>query len=376
MMSTKMSGHIISLVLVSFIAAALVYLFKKHDVKPVSQADEKIQPYLNMDFIDYNDPMQQALFKDMLKIYQADTTSTPESILRAILDHRRNTLENEMRTAHTREILDLTKLKQLGWMYFKFILVFIVVLLLTYYGVETLGLLRFIRKKQGNVSYLYDLILCLRSSPAGNIKTFQHILSLVIKAMIRGLFYFIFFSPAYVLAYSFKTEFNTNTTVFLALLGFVSNGLLITYTNKFFSFLTTESRKGYVLTALVKNLSDDYRLGKSGGISIKALFSIRKRFRNHVLNHIYLNAHYQYLGTFKEQASFLISGLIIIEMALNIHGHLSYELLQQLMYKNHDLVIVIILSIFIMVKLIQIGTDWIIIRNNKIFNNEKLRIKN
>lgn len=369
-MRAKMTGHLISLLLISLTAAGLIYLFSRQDTTVNIQPDENIRPYLTMDFIDYNDPFHQALFMDMLEIYQPDSEKNPETVLRAILDYRRDMLEREMRSAHTRQSLNSNKLKQLGGMYLKFILVYVIVLFLTYYGVETLGLLRFIRKKQGKISYLYDLIRFLRTSPAQNFKTYQYIFALLVKAIIRGFFYIIFFSPAYVLAYSFKTEFNTNTTIFLALLGLVSNGLLITYTNKFYSFLTIESRKGYVLTALVKNLSDDYRLGKPEGISLKALFSIHKKFENHVLNHIYLNAHYQYLGTFKEQASFLISGLIIIEMALNIHGHLSYELLQQLLYKNYDIVIVIVLCIFFIVKLTQMGADWIIERKNREYNNE------
>ena len=145
----------------------------------------------------------------------------------------------------------------------------------------------------------------------------------------------------------------------MVLLGIVSNGLLIMYTNKFYAFLVAESRKGYVETAIVKNLKNSYQTHTSDGISNNEIFRLVKRFDGHVFGHIFKNARFQYLSTIKEQASFLITGLIIIEMALNIHGHLNYEMLRQILYKNYDIVIVIVLGIFYTVKLTEIMTDYI-----------------
>jgi ABC-type dipeptide/oligopeptide/nickel transport system permease component len=90
-----------------------------------------------------------------------------------------------------------------------------------------------------------------------------------------------------------------------------------------------------------------------------------------VFDHIFKNAQFQYLSTLKEQASFLITGLIIIEMALNIHGHLSYELLRQLLYKNYSIVTVIILGIFYTVKLTEIATDYFIHRQTLRYENRE-----
>ena len=59
---------------------------------------------------------------------------------------------------------------------------------------------------------------------------------------------------------------------------------------------------------------------------------------------------------------FLITGLIIIEMALNIHGYLNYKMLRQMLYKNYDVVIVIILSIFYTVKITEMLTDFLVIQ--------------
>ena len=367
-MGKKLTGHLISLVLALLLGFSLIFYFDIGKKAPVARPDSIIKPYIEMD-MDLDDPLRQALFKDMVRLYHPEESSNPDSLLRAVLAYRRDMFEAELQSAQTRQVLNQAKLRQLGMMFLKYVIVYILVLWLTYYGVETLGLIRFIRRKQNKVSYIFELINFLKDASYKKLNTYWRIPALLVKSLLRGLLYLVFFSPAYVIAYSIKTEFNTNTLAFLILLGLISNGLLITYTNKFYAFLIAESRKGYVLTAMVKNLSSDYRFTQPHGVSLRALFSMRKRFKNHVLNHIYLNAHYQYLGTFKEQASFLISGLIIIEMALNIHGHLSYELLQQLLYKNYDIVIVIVMSIFFIVKVTEILTDWVIDSKRRIYEN-------
>ncbi|SVC13362.1 uncharacterized protein METZ01_LOCUS266216, partial [marine metagenome] len=148
------------------------------------------------------------------------------------------------------------------------------------------------------------------------------------------------------------TRFDTDTFVFMILLGAVSNGLLVMYAQKFYTFLVTESRKGYVQTAVVKNLNASFI-----ELPLQIVLQFNKRFDNHILQHIYLNARYQYILTLKEQASFLITGLIIIEMALNIHGHLCYELLQNILFEQYDIVLVILLGLFLVVKATEILVD-------------------
>jgi len=78
-----------------------------------------------------------------------------------------------------------------------------------------------------------------------------------------------------------------------------------------------------------------------------------------------MNARLQYLDTIKEQASFVISGLVIIEMALNIHGQFTYELMQQLLYRNYHYVLLMVLGIFVLVKLTEISVDYIKFRQLK-----------
>jgi len=151
----------------------------------------------------------------------------------------------------------------------------------------------------------------------------------------------------------------------MILLAVISNGLLITYTQKYFTYLVQESRKGYVQTAIVKSLKHDYRFNRENGIPLHALFRLKKRFPGHVFEQIYENVRFQYLQTLKEQASYLISGLIIIEMALNIQGHLCYELMQQILYKNLSLVLFILFGIFLIVKLTEIIIDRLVFKQQR-----------
>ena len=199
--------------------------------------------------------------------------------------------------------------------------------------------------------------------------TFQiicHSFSCLIKALLKLAMYLILFSPAYVIAYSFKTKFDTDSIIFMIILGVISNALLITYSQKFYTFLITESNKGYVETAIVKNLNNDYSFGS---IQISTILNLKKFFPGHVFNHIFINAQHQYYPTVKEQAAFLITGLIIIEMALNIHGHLSYELMQNLLYQKYQLILIIIFLIYLMVKATEIFVDVFIYKLNKKYQN-------
>jgi len=163
-----------------------------------------------------------------------------------------------------------------------------------------------------------------------------------------------------------RTEFNTDSAFFMVLLATMCNGLLIVYSNKFYAFLTSESRRGYVETAMAKNLTASYG---SNAIPLKAILRPFKKFDGHVFGHIFANTRQQYLSSVKEQASFLITGLVITEMALNIHGYLSYEMLRQLLYKNFSIVIVILLLIFITVKMTEILVDVKMHRESMRFEN-------
>lgn len=358
-MKAKFTEHILGIIIVSLILLAALFLFKRSGSRAAQDEFEKINQFVEIEFIDFSDPFHKALLKDVMNVYYPGQYDKNSERVKAIILHKEKEFAESLQKSHLKETLSFGKFFQLFLMYLKFLLVYVLVMILTYYGVQTFGVLRFVRRKQRASFDTYQ----------GPKKTGGLFLKPV-KAILMGIVYFILFCPAYVIAYSIRTEFNTDTTFFMVLLGIVSNGLLIMYTNKFYAFLVAESRKGYVETAIVKNLKNSYQTNTPDGISNKEIFRIVKRFDGHVFGHIFKNARFQYLSTIKEQASFLITGLIIIEMALNIHGHLNYEMLRQILYKNYDIVIVIVLGIFYAVKLTEIMTDYLKYNESLKYENE------
>jgi len=298
-MKKKPLEHILSILFVGLVFGVF-FIFLSGDDAPKSGLQEKrIEAYGRIEFLNLDDPFDRALLKEALNIFYPGNPAKNDSLIREIMRHRSQQLTRDISRSQVSTSISQKKIVQLILMYIKFILVYVLVLILTTYGVQTFASFRFIKMKQGRSSYLILLGCMLQQKPSsptikGWIIYMASVLSLLGKALIKGVFFLILFSPAYVIAYSFKTRFDTNSIVFMILLGVISNGLLITYTHKFFTLLVTESRKGYVQTAIVKNLSNDYGRTKKGAISNKILFQLKKSFPGHVFQHIFINARYHH----------------------------------------------------------------------------------
>jgi hypothetical protein len=309
----------------------------------------------DLSFINFNSRFERALLRDVIDIYYPGRVDRNDSLFNAVVRHRQREFAEKLQNTRVAEKLSWKRAAGIAGMYARFLLIYVLVMALTYYGVQTLAVFRFVYKK--------------RCAAAPALSAGRKIRRWLVSLLAGGCVFFLF-CPAYVIAYSIRTEFNTDTVVFLVLLGVVSNGVLITYANKFYAFLTAEARKGYVATAMVKNLSAGYRFHGRDGIPPASIFAIVKKFKGHVFDHIFRNARCQYLSTIKEQASFVITGLIIIEMALNIHGYLNYEMLRQLLYRNYSIVMVIILLIFYTVKMTEVFADYLAYKDNLKYENK------
>jgi hypothetical protein len=298
------------------------------------------------DIINFKDSLEVTLFEETLDIFQILKEAKKDSLINS-LKHLQETRLRQMNESDNRFVFSPGNLKKIFIMYLQFIIAYVIIMILSYYGVQTIALYRFIKFKQSKSSCLEHLI-------KNRFKPVHVSFGLLLHAIIKGIGYIILFSPGYVLAYALKTKIDTNNFIFMIILATFTNGLLILYSQKFFTFLIHEDRKGYVQTAIVKNLHYSY-FDRS---LYRSLLRLKKKFMNHILDHIYMNARYQYLSTINEQASFLITGLIIIEMALNIQNHFSYELLQHLLYKNYLVALIMIFAIFLIVKLTEMCTDY------------------
>jgi hypothetical protein len=341
---------------VTLLMAGALGLLNGREARIAERQQARVQQISNAPIDRINDPFEKALLADCMDLYYPGRHDTNTALVAEYFRMREDAFNKSMQSSSRTKKLTASTLFDISRMYLKFLIIYLIVMVLTYYGVQTFGSLRFILRQQEHQRMV---------SGGGGAPLPVKLL----KSCLKAAGYMVLFSPAYVIAYSIRTEFSTDSAFFMVLLGLVSNGLLVMYTNKFFAFLSAESRKGYVETALVKNLRRNYALSADGGIPLRSLFSPVKRFSGHVFDHIFRNAQMQYLSTIKEQASFLITGLIIIEMALNIHGHLTYELLRQLLYKNYPIVIVIMLVIFYTVKMTEIATDYLVHRKNRAYEN-------
>lgn len=352
-MKTRFLEHILSIIVVTLVLVLGLLWFKAGRDADHEHEMSRYEVFGDIPFLDSQDPFHRALFRDAVNIYYPDQIQHNDSLVQGILDYRRKAFSDKLRSGHLSERLTAGKAGELGTMYLKFLAVYIVVMLLTYYGVQTLAVWRF----------------CKLRHEAEIEAGFGHRVGQWLRSVVLFVASMVLFSPAYVIAYSIRTQLDTDTAFFMTLLGVISNGLLMVYANKFYAFLVAESRKGYVETARVKNLHNTYDREADNGIRYGAMLRLRKRFDGHVFGHIFQNARRQYLPAVKEQASFLITGLIIIEMALNIHGHLSYEMLRQLLYRNYDIVVAIILMIFYTVKATEVFSDVLVYRANKRIEN-------
>jgi hypothetical protein len=357
-MRRKIFEHIGSIAFVAIIFALLLVYLQHQEAAQRQARIQLIAPFINLSGVDFSNPRDRAMFKETLDLFRPGSSAANDSLVSAIESYRQSQFTDPGMKSDTGDRgLSWPVLRRLATMYLQFILVYAIVLALTYYGAQSLGIYRFIRLKQGRGSYLKEFLRLIRGVENKQGSTIGSASVILFKALLKGIAYTILFSPAYVIGYSFKTSFETDSLPFMIILGVISNGLLVNYANKFYTLLVTENRKGYVETALVKNLSGNYDWNEPEGVAYLSVLRLPRQFPGHVLQHIYLNARHQYFPTLKEQASFLITGLIIIEMALNIQGHLCYELLQNILYRQYDIVLTIIFAVFLLVKVTDILVD-------------------
>ncbi len=371
-MKGRLIEHSLTVFLVTLAFGVLVAVAVDREASQQSTRVKILEPYLHLEPLDFGNPLHRALFLETLNLFYPASRARNDSLLEEIENFRQEQFTNKAyKTGGEEHGFSTANVLRLGSMYVQFILVYVVVMVLSYHAAQSLALLRFIKMKQRRMSYLAalsGLIGQLRSGER-DVSRYLTFLSLIVKALIKGMAYSVLFAPAYVIAYSMRTRFDTESYLFVMVLAVVSNGLLISSVNRFYTFLVAESRKGYVQTAMVKNLHASYAWKTADGISYASILHPKSLLPSHLLRHIYLNARYQYLPALKEHASFLITSLIIIEMALNIQGHLGYELLQNILNKEYEVAAGILVGIFLIVKATEIAVDVWFSRESRKYDN-------
>lgn len=273
-MKRVVAEHTAGFVLVTLIGLLLLSLI--HSYRDASQTEtiRIIAPYLSLDSIDLTDPLQRALFKETLQAFHSDNPHRIDSITAALDSYSVRLLAHPGWNSGRETGLTETRIPRLVWMYFQFVLIVVVVSILTYGGARTAAIYKYIKEKDGTDSPVKGMINVLSTwksgnPPSGAVRMFFGFLG---RGCLRIIASFVFFSPAYVLAYAFKTEIDTSGVLFMIVLAVVSNGVLINLSGSIHTFLTHESRKGYVETAKVKGLDSVYRLPSRPAQITAALF--------------------------------------------------------------------------------------------------------
>lgn len=265
--------------------------------------------------------------------------------------------ENYIRYQLNKQLMTARKLSVSGWefvgMWFYFFFGFIVVFCFAFYLGIRISVYRFFRLKQRRVRWLERFQNHSWNWKTNYVKDGHYLLKWLGLGWLKSIGFLIVFSPAYVVAYSFRSSIDVDHLVYFILLGIFTNGVLATVQQRFYSLLVTESKKGYVETARVKNLSEEWVLSQTSFVSWKQLFHPMPTFKGHVFQHMYNNAWLQFTGTIRQQSAMIISGLMIIEMALNIQGRISYELMQSFLFGQYFLAFCFMASLFIIVSFME-----------------------
>lgn len=347
--------HLSAVLVVGLALVAVSSLMRRNEAASAPRADPLIEKYLAIDSLDLSKPLDRALLRDALAQFPPPGVRDVDSLMHAVEDARLAQFTDPTKKAGgARAVLTWETAAGMLPMYASFLSVFFTVMVLTYFAARALAVWKFIVWKQGRSSYLrrYLAVLETRGFPGAVARA-----DLPVKSVVRGFVSLLLFAPAYVIAYSFRTSLDTESILFLIPLAVISNGVLINLANQLYALLVAESRKGYVQTAIVKGLAASYEWDAGGGLHRVALLFPVRGSRGHVFHDIYRNARLQFIPSLKEHAAFVVTGIVIIEMALNIKGHLCYALLQHMLFREFDVAIAIVFAIFVTVKLTEACVD-------------------
>ena len=166
MIRKKIIEHCIALVLVGIVFVLISLLLTRDSAGPLSSKDKLVRQYARAGFIDWNDPAQRAVFKDVWNIYHPGQSAKADSLSAAIVSTFNSDTELADRKLHKTELSFQQKVLRLAPMYLNFILVYVIVLIFTFYAAQTLGIWRFVQMKRGRSSYLRLLYAEIQQRPA------------------------------------------------------------------------------------------------------------------------------------------------------------------------------------------------------------------
>jgi len=142
-MKSKLLVHLTSVVFVTGILLALLATFggKSATTHPVAEGTQ------DLSFVDFSNPFQKALALDVMNIFFPGRFDENSRIVSSAASVQNKTLREKLQGSSEKQSLTWGRSGQLFEMFIKFLIVYAIVMLLTYYGVQTIGVWRFCRKK-------------------------------------------------------------------------------------------------------------------------------------------------------------------------------------------------------------------------------------
>ncbi len=371
-MLKKINEHLLALVVFSLTLILIYNLFLKPNVVVVKKSELANYIFGNQT-VNIADNYEKALLLDVMNVFNPDSIENNKRVLYDIEElHNNKFADITQKTGGEYKGLTWGTIEKLLGMYFWFLLLYLISIVFIHSLGKAFAIWKFVNVKKGHGSYFSDFIEIGKEyfnkvvPKEVKVVVRNKAVKVFIKGLLKTIAYFIIFSPSYVVAYSFKGSSISDSFPFFIFLAIFTNGLLINYSYRFYSLLKAESKKGYVDTAIVKGLNNNY---DDKVFTLKNLIKFNKDFEGHIFNHIYQNANYQNILNIKELSALLITGIVIIEMALNIQGYLCYEMLQNILYKHYDVVIFIVILIFTTVKITELYADLKYIKMTRKYEN-------
>ncbi len=351
---SKILRHVAGLLI--FGSLLLLSAFFSINKTDVTEKYKDVISLFNQSGLDINSNYDREIFKDATtNFFNHEKKQSTQLInkLNEFVD--RQFTEKELKTGSEKEYLSGEIVVSLLWKFFKFIFVFSIVEALILFLAERFAILKFYLEKRNGNRFINQIKEYFENRKLRFVKgkiNFKRLTYLSFLALVKFLAYFVFFSPVYVIAYILKYNSENITFVWIILFGVFTNGVLISGINKFYNLLIAESKKGYVETARVKGLQMFAEEETKSFVS--SLLKIKLNFGETILSQIYESAHLQFVSSFKEISRFVITGLIIIGMALNVQTGLFYEMLRSFLYSEYDILLFILFLIFTAVKITDI----------------------
>ncbi len=148
-MVTKFNAHIISILFVALIFLIIQFFLLSSDSRSSYYHIDEIENYTQLDFLDLSNPKDQILLRESLDFFEPHKTMQHDTLLSEIELYLKDRFTQTARSRDNEADITLTKLSEILMMILKFSFIYVLVLLITYYGVETFATYRFIRFQQG-----------------------------------------------------------------------------------------------------------------------------------------------------------------------------------------------------------------------------------